>query len=90
MYFSGKANCQFKPGTLKRSKPTEHNLGETVTPHECTAMVLRNFPHANGAKWGYGIDQHGSCWAQFGATGHHVPLPTWNGKWISCLLTCML
>ena len=86
MPFLGKALCRFTTGTL--SSVSSEDLGVTGTAGECATLVLRIRSEAGGAVWGYGPDQHGSCFAHFQAIGHKFDTWPWDGKWIGCLFTC--
>ena len=79
--FSGKAICQFKPGSIKSD--SEANMGITNTPSECAALVRIKRPDANGAVWDYGSDRRGQCKAKIGSYGNIRE----TGNWIGCLFS---
>ena len=59
---------------------TEKQIGTTTTAYDCSALVRRIEPSANGATWGDDQSRRGECFAEYGATGTNT-----NRIWKTCL-----
>lgn len=72
------SGCVFGPGD--GTGGTEANVGDAATAAECTAMVLREQPDANGVT--FSNTGGTGCYAEFGMTGSND-----NESWQTCMLT---
>ena len=60
---------------------TEKQIGTTTTAYDCSALVRRIEPSANGATW----NTDRKCYAEFGATSN-----SGNQYWRTCLFDSKL